>query len=301
MRYALAIDIGGTKIATGIIAETGEIIKQVAVESDTSSRENMYQSVKTAVTTVMADSPVTWDDIAGIGAGVPGKVDAENGIAVFQNNIPWQQFPVRERLLADFPVQTIILDNDVHMAAFAEWKQAHLPSEALFAYVTISTGIACAMLQHGRFLRGAGFAGEMGLLRSRDSLTGQAVTLEQTTAGPAIARNGQTQYQDPAITTKAVFDKFNQADPVATELLTQTATALAEGIYSLVALLDPHHITFGGSVATNNPDFIALVKTQMQDWLLPDHEHILQNMTISRYADRSGLVGAGLRVFDTIK
>lgn len=305
MRYSLAIDIGGTKVATGIISKNGDILKQATVKSDTSNREKMYQSVKQAIADVMADAPVGWDEIAGIGAGVPGKVDPENGIAVFQNNIPWHNFPIRERLQNDYPVQNIQLDNDVHMAAYAEWKQAGLAPDALFAYITISTGIACAMLQQGRFLRGAGFAGELGLIPSRslisDKMEKKRVTLEQATGGPAIQRVGQARYKDPNITTKDVFDRFQQKEPIATEIVAQTAEALAEGVYSLVSIIDPHHITFGGSVATNNPQFIELVKENLGDWALPDQKHILENINISQYANLSGLVGAGLRVFDTIK
>ncbi|MGP6146461.1 ROK family protein [Jeotgalibaca sp. A122] len=299
MRYALAIDIGGTKVATGIISQDGHILKQATVKSDTSNRENMYQSVKQAIADVMTDAPVSWDEIAGIGAGVPGKVDPVKGIAVYQNNIPWHNFPIRERLQNDYPVQNIQLDNDVHMAAYAEWKQAGLAPDALFAYITISTGIACAMLQQGRFLRGAGFAGELGLLPSR--CLNKRVTLEQATGGPAIQRVGQDRYQDPSITTKEVFDRFQQNEPIATEIVAQTAEALAEGVYSLVSILDPHHITFGGSVATHNPQFIELVKENLSAWALPDQRHILENINISQYANLSGLVGAGLRVFDTIK
>src|SRR5699024_3821382 len=103
-------------------------------------------------------------EIAGIGAGVPGKVDVSHGIAVFQNNSPCPTFPMKDRLQEEFPVERTTIDNDVYMATYAECKQANMDFEEMFTYVTIITGISCAMIQKGEFLRGAGFAGELGLV-----------------------------------------------------------------------------------------------------------------------------------------
>ena len=95
MKMAIGIDIGGTKIAAGIISESGELLHRTEVKSDPSDRENMFKQVVTAVDQVLVGT--SFSEIEGIGVGVPGKVDRENGIAVFQNNLPWQQFPIAAR------------------------------------------------------------------------------------------------------------------------------------------------------------------------------------------------------------
>lgn len=297
MKYAIGLDIGGTKVAAGIISEKGEIIQQTEVKSDTANSEQMYHSVKQALNHLMEESKIGWDQIEGMGAGVPGKVDIKNGIAVFQNNIPWPHFPVAERLREDFPVERFVLDNDVYMAAFSEWKKADLKPEELFTFVTISTGISSSSIQNGNFLRGAGFAGEVGQVAVASPFTQEHTTLEKAIAGPAIERVGQKEYQDDTITTKDVFEKYQQQDPIAQEIIEKAAATLAEGIHMIVTLLDPHHLTFGGSISTYNPFFIDLMKEKMDRWLLPDQRHILSEISISHYANLSGLVGAGLRVF----
>ena len=120
----------------------------------------MFGRVVEAVEQVLRKSSISIADIEGIGVGVPGKVDCENGIAVFQNNLPWSQFPISVRLQEQFGIQRITIDNDVYMAAFAEWRAAHVKGNETFVYVTISTGISCSIIHKGSFL------GEQGLLEN---------------------------------------------------------------------------------------------------------------------------------------
>ena len=82
MKKAIGIDIGGTKIAAGIISESGELLNRAEVKSDPSDRENMFKQVVTAVEQGLDGTP--FSEIEGIGVGVPGKVDRVNGIAVFR-------------------------------------------------------------------------------------------------------------------------------------------------------------------------------------------------------------------------
>ena len=88
MNYSIGLDIGGTKVAAGIISNQGKIIKQTEVKSDTTNRETMYASVKNALQELERDSDFSWNEIYGMGIGVPGKVDREKGVAVFQSNLP---------------------------------------------------------------------------------------------------------------------------------------------------------------------------------------------------------------------
>lgn len=295
--WALGIDIGGTKVAVGLIDIHGKIKDRHELPSKTESSEEMYDSVVRAVNILQEKTAFDWKEIAGIGMGIPGKVDREKGIAVFQNNIPWHNFPVVNRIKETFPVEKIVIDNDVCMAAFSEYKQANLKQNTLFSYITISTGIASSMIDNGSFIRGAGFAGELGQMPVTSPYTGEKITLEQAVSGPAIGKVGQKLYTDELISTRDVFERYQAEDSIAIEIIEKAAQTLAEGIYLIVTLLDPHYLTVGGSVITNNPFFVVLVKKYMDVWLLPDQRHILENIVISKYSNLSGLVGAGLRVF----
>jgi glucokinase len=289
MKKAIGIDIGGTKIAVGIISESGELLYRSEVKSDPSDRENMFKQVVTAVEQVLDGTSVS--EIEGIGVGVPGKVDRENGIAVFQNNLPWQQFPIAARLREQFGAKPITIDNDVYMAAFAEWKAAQGKRNETFVYVTISTGISCSIIHNGSFFRGAGFAGELGLIPVLSKEGNER--LEEVSAGPGIQKIA-------GIPTKDVFTGYLNGSQEHQSIIDEVTGHLAQGLYYISCLLDPHKMVFGGSVIVNNPFLLELIKGKLKIYQIPEQQHLLDQMSISTLAQNNGLVGAGLRVFERI-
>jgi glucokinase len=289
MKKAIGIDIGGTKIAAGIISEEGELLYRSEVKSDPSDCENMFKQVVTAVEQVLEGTSIS--EVEGIGVGVPGKVDRENGIAVFQNNLPWQQFPIADRLQEQFGAKPITIDNDVYMAAYAEWKAAQGKTNETFVYVTISTGIACSIIHHGSFFRGAGFAGELGLIPVLSKEGNER--LEKIAAGPGIQKIA-------GIPTKDVFTGYLNGSQEFQSIIDEVTGHLAQGLYSISSLIDPHKMVFGGSVIVNNPFMLELIKERLKIYQIPEQQHLLDQMSISTLAQNNGVVGAGLRVFEGI-
>ncbi len=301
MKKAIGIDIGGTKIAAGIISEAGELLKRAEVKSDSSDREKMFASVVEAVEKVFRDSDFSIADMAGIGVGVPGKVDRENGIAVFQNNLPWADFPVKARLQKQFGLERITLDNDVYTAALAEWKTAGVSNEETFVYMTISTGISCSIIHNGSFLRGAGFAGEVGLFPIFSKAAGQKLErLEVAAAGPAIEELAAKQLQVANLSTKDVFDRFFTGVEEYQPIIDEVTDNWAQGLYAISCLVDPHKLVFGGSVIANNPGLLEMIKEKLKNYQITEQQHLLENMSISTLKQDNGVVGAGLRVFEEV-
>ncbi|WP_223591931.1 ROK family protein [Neobacillus bataviensis] len=301
MKKAIGIDIGGTKIAAGIITESGELLYRAEVKSDPSDREKMFQQVIGAVEQVLEKSSFSWAEIEGIGAGVPGKVDRENGIAIFQNNLRWDHFPIVSRLQEKFFIEKVTIDNDVYMAAFAEWNFSRRTWMETFVYMTISTGISCSIIHNGTFIRGAGFAGELGLIPvlSKSAIK-KNERLEKVAAGPAIQTLAKTQLQVQHLSTKDVFTGYTTGAPEYLPIIEGVTDNLAQGIYSISCLLDPHKIVFGGSVIINNPFLLDIIKEKLKIYQLPEQQHLLGQMSISNLRQDNGVIGAGLRVFEKI-
>ncbi|MFC4802208.1 ROK family protein [Neobacillus sp. GCM10023253] len=298
MKKAIGLDIGGTKIAAGFISENGKLLKRAEVKSDPSDREHMFTRVVEAVEQVLNDSSLSLTDIEGIGVGVPGKVDRETGIAVFQNNLPWAQFPVADRLREQFGLERIEIDNDVYTAAFAEWKAAGGNKNETFVYVTISTGISCAILHQGSFFRGAGFAGEFGLIPILSKAPGLKLErLEKAAAGPAIAKLAETVLEE-IVSTKDVFERYQAGVPEYQPIIDEVTDYWAQGLYSISCLLDPHKIVFGGSVIANNPFLLEIIKEKLKSYQIPQQQHVLHRMSVSTIKQDNGIIGAGLKVFE---
>lgn len=299
MKKAIGIDIGGTKIAAGIISEYGELLYRMEVKSNTSDREKMFDGVVEALERVLAESTLSLADIDGIGVGVPGKVDRENGIAVFQNNLPWQQFPIVSRLQSRFRFERVIVDNDVYMAAFAEWKAAHVQMFETFIYMTISTGISCAIIHNGTFIRGAGFAGEIGLLPVYSMhVDKRNARLEAVASGPAIHDLADKKLRLEHLSTKDVFAEYTKGKSEYQSIIDELADSLAQGLYAVSCIVDPHKVVIGGSVMVNNPFLLELIREKLKIYQIPEQHHILAKMSVSALKQDNGVVGAGLRVFD---
>ncbi|MGE7878474.1 ROK family protein [Peribacillus muralis] len=299
MKKAIGIDIGGTKIAAGMITHSGEMLMREEVESDPTEREKMFARVLEAVEQLLKKTSFSLADIEGIGVGVPGKVDCENGIAIFQNNLPWEQFPVIARLREQFGIERISIDNDVHMAAYAEWKAGQEKRNETFVYVTISTGISCSIIQNGTFFRGAGFAGELGLIPVLSKANNKENRrLEQVAAGPAIKKLAEMELQIDQISTKEVFGGYVKGACEYLPVIEEVTDNLAQGLYAISCLLDPHKMVFGGSVIVNNPFLLKLIKEKLRSYLLHEQQHILSQMSISTLKQDNGVIGAGLRIFE---
>lgn len=299
--YALGVDIGGTKVASVIVNENGEILRRSEVASNPTDKEGMFKQVIKCIEMVLEESKVGIQEIKGIGVGIPGKVDRENGIAVYQNNLSWTGFPIVKRLRDYFAIENIVIDNDVYMAAFAEWKTSKSNKQETFVYLTISTGISCSIIHQGSFIRGNGFAGELGLLpvfamSAKDSME----RLEKTASGPAIKKLAEKSYENTELTTKEFFTKYKEDDPEAKVIMKQVVDSLAHGIYSIICLLDPHKIVIGGGVMNNHPVLLSLIKESLKQYLIPEQLHSLSRLYPSELKENSGIIGAGLKGIENI-
>lgn len=296
MKVAVGIDIGGTKVAVALINEQGEIISRLQSPSQTESAERLYEGVVQLVDKVLEANDLRIQDTYGIGVGLPGKVDEKNGIAIFQNNIPWTNFPVVKRLKETYGDVSVKVDNDVKVAAYAEYHFLNLSSTDLFGYVTVSTGIAATNIIHNTILRGEGFSGEIGFIKVPyfECLE----DLEVACSGVGIQRTGREIYEDETLTTKDIFDKWRDGEEAATRVIEETANGLASALQGMVCLLDPKAIVLGGSVSNFNPDFVQLVVEKLGELLHREQRHILEHIKGSTIKGDNGIIGAGLLVIE---
>lgn len=294
MKQAIGIDIGGTKVAIALINESGEIHHRYEMKSNVTSAEALFQSIVKGVQLVLERAGIAIDAVEGIGVGVPGKVDVDNGVAVYQNNIPWTDFPVVKRLQEAFGIERVKIDNDVKVAAYAEYRLANISPKDMFGYITISTGIACTNIVNDQILRGSGFSGEIGFLPVPSSVGLRP--LEEVAAGPGIQAYARSLYQDDTLVTKDVFDRYLQGEPKAIEAINQSAMGVAVGIFSMICLVDPKAIVLGGSVALKNPFYVERIKSILGEMVHPEQKHVLEQFKVSQLGSDNGIVGAGMLV-----
>lgn len=289
MAWALGVDIGGTKVAGGLVSAAGKCLHYTELPSIPGDGDEMFRQVMRTIRNVMLEAGVSSSDIRGIGVGVPGKVDREKGLAVMQNNLPWRNFPLADRIRGELSVP-VVLDNDVSMAAHGEWLQQGGSEKETFVYFTISTGIACCTIHRGRILRGTGFSGEIGLA----FFSPEGDRLEEKAAGPAI---GRLLGGEGPEASRAVMRRFREGDPRVLAGMEAVIDAWARSLYAIICLLDPHRLVLGGGVIHRNPFLLDEIRRRLDLLLIPEQRPSLSRLALTALGEKAGCVGAGMRVF----
>lgn len=298
----IGVDIGGTKIASIVADSVGNIVHRCELPSIKEKPEEMFQQVIRCIHQLILSADVSMQEVTSMGVGVPGKVDREKGLAVFQNNLPWRNFPIVERLKEQFPsIKNITIDNDVYMAAYAEWKAAELPENATFVYVTVSTGISCSIIHNGNFLRGNGFAGELGLLPMPGiDQTQTSTTLENIASGPGILRLARDIYNDPDLEIETLFFKYQKNEKQAVKVINQMLESLAGGLYTIACLINPHQIVCGGGVTNHQPYLVDLLNKLVDNFMILEQGRTNSLIKVSKLGEDAGVIGASRNALENV-
>jgi glucokinase len=257
----LAVDVGGTKLATAVVDAAGAVAGHVEVPTPPADAETIFGALGAAIARSLAAAGAAPAGLAGIGVGCGGPMRYPQGI-VSPLNIPgWRDFPLRARLAAAYGLPTVV-DNDAKAMALGEyWRGAGQGCRALLGMV-VSTGVGGGLVVEGRLLHGAqGNAGHVGHVIVAPSgprcACGARGCVEAIASGPSIARaaaaalrRGQAPVMAGGpLTAEAVAAAARAGDPLAGALFARAGRALGRGIASAAALVDLDRVVVGGGVS----------------------------------------------------
>jgi glucokinase len=264
-RLYAGVDVGGTKVAAGLVDANGKILSQVRVPMMShSSAEAGLESVLKAIEQVTTGSI----GLAGIGICSPGPLDPFGGVVLNPPNLPcWRNFPLAESVQKVYPV-TVRVDNDANAAALAETRWGAARSYKNVFYATIGTGIGAGIVVDGKMFHGrTGAAAEGGHVsidyQGPECGCGKPGCIEVLASGNAIARRAREKITAgaasamlsivggnvAAIRGETVGEAFLAGDPFAKELIIETIKMLALWLANMIDLLDPEVIVIGGGAA----------------------------------------------------
>ncbi len=265
-RLYVGVDVGGTKVAAGLVDASGRILSQIRVAmASHSSAEGGLKAVLAAVAQVTATS----SDIAGIGICSPGPLDPFSGVVLNPPNLPcWRNFALAESVQKVYPVP-VKVDNDANAAALAEARWGAARGHSNVFYATIGTGIGTGIVFDGKIFHGrTGAAGEGGHnsidYRGPICGCGKPGCIEVLASGNAIARRARERIAAgarsamveiaggnvDAIRGETVGKALLAGDRFAKELIVETVEMLAVWLANMIDLLDPEVIVIGGGAAT---------------------------------------------------
>lgn len=309
----IGVDVGGTKIAAGIVSGAGQIYNEVKFSTDTATPEAVLQSIGQTITRLIESAGPDLGAVRGIGLGVPGKVDPARGLGIFAANLGWQNVPVCRWLEEKLGIPCRI-ENDVRAAALGESLYGAWPGKTELVYLSLGTGIACGAVIGGQLYRGQqGMAGEIGHLPVLGDgplcRCGGRGCLEALAAGPAIAKRATAYLQDwPAsllsaalaaqgqLNAEAVFEAARREDKVARRVLDETAGYLAYALHLLTLAFDPQVIVLGGGLISSSSLLMEYIQVRLKALARQYpvfgslyHPGLVQSTTLGRQA---GILGA---------
>jgi glucokinase len=300
---AIGLDIGGTKIAAGVVLwPSGEILQRTIIPTKPArGGEAVLKDTLDLARQLYDWARGKGTEVAGIGAGVAELVDCDGNVTS-SCTIHWRDVPVQARLSEIAPAQ---VESDVRAAAVAEAMFGAGRGHRLFAYVTVGTGISSCLVQDGRPLKGA--KGNAITLSSSPLSTvcthcGAKLrpVLEEFSSGPAIARRfaqaTKAQNKECADSCEAVFRAASSGDKDATEILTSAGEALGVSLAFLVNVLDPEMVVVGGGLGMAGGLYWDAFERSCREHIFADDSRGLPIVS-ARLGTDAGLVGAAAVVF----
>jgi glucokinase len=281
--FTIGVDIGGTKVAAGLVAPSGEIRYHTRVSMAAhNGPESGLASVTQAIDQVCAKASSADGILQGIGICAPGPLDPMTGVILNPPNVPcWRNFPLADEISRKYNVP-VRVDNDANAAALAEALWGAGRGFRNIFYATLGTGIGTGIVFDGRIYHGrTGAAAEGGHVsidyRGPICACGKPGCIEVFASGPAIAKRAQAlltangtqslvlrnMANGNSVTTQMVGEAYAQGDPVATETLRETVQLLSLWLGNMIDLLEPDVIIIGGGVAAMMEPFFGEIRERL--------------------------------------
>jgi glucokinase len=304
---ACGIDVGGTKIAGGVVDPDGNVLAHSTVESPADHVEAIEDAIVALVGELRANH-----EIQAVGVGAAGYVDSSRSTVLFAPNLAWRDVNLRAELepRLDLPV---VIENDANAAAWGEFTYGAGHDVDDLLLVTVGTGVGGGLVLDGELHRGAfGVGGEVGHLRVvRDGQLcgcGKHGCLEQYASGSALVRNTRAAAAggghaadllveradgDPhKIDGPMISAAAREGDPFATDQLVSLGRWLGEGIAMLATVLDPAAVAVGGGVGEVGDLLLDPVREAFARHLSGLPHRPLAEIREATLGNRAGLIGA---------
>src|SRR5690625_4475071 len=304
MKNSIGVDIGGTKVAIGIVNETGLVKEQSIIPTDLSiSPFDMISKINVEIKNIITQAGLKQEDITGIGIGAPGPLDSKNGMILCPPNLPtWKDIPIQKWVEDEFSIP-VKLENDANAAALAEkWIGAGQKNDD-FIYMTVSTGIGSGIISDGKLLHGRkGNAGDVGHIVIDPSfgqcVCGQYGCLEWIASGTAIARQG-SEIMEQQLSTKEVFDLYFQGEPRIVQLIEKVFRVLGVACVNLTNTFDTEKIVIGGGVTQVGKVLFNSIQEYVQQYALGDQRRKTE-IVPAQLNQNAGVIGAAALCFKGI-
>jgi glucokinase len=307
MGMTLGVDIGGTKIAAGVVDEDGRILARRRVATSGRGADTVEQTVCDLVLQLRQEY-----DIEAVGIGAAGFVDETRSRVNFAPNLGWQDEPLRKAVEPVVGVP-VIIENDANAAAWGEYRFGAGTGREYMVTITVGTGIGAGIVLGGQLYRGRwGAAAEFGHLNvepgGRPCGCGNRGCWEQYASGNALVREARYLAAERRSEAETLLDlgdgtpegvqgvhvtqAARDGDPVALAAFDFVARWLGQGMADVTAILDPECFVIGGGVSEAGDVLLASTVRAFTESVSGREHRELPKIVIAKLGNAAGLVGA---------
>jgi glucokinase len=303
----LGVDVGGTKVAVGVVSGAN-VSDDVEHPTEVSSSQALMDGIETAIREVIdrAGQP------AAIGVGVPSQIEYSTGAVLTSVNIPLSGVPLRDELGRRFGVP-VFVDNDANCAALAEAQLVDHPPAQTLVMLTLGTGVGGGVVIGGKIYRGAnGLGAELGHfpIRADGPLCPGSCPnrgcVEALCSGTALERDANEAAKDRPdsplgrllaehgrVTGRDAVSAAQDGDPHALRLFERLGVDLGVAISGYVNVFEPQHLVIGGGLSRAAGLFFDRACEEAGSRALPA---LWERVTVSlaRGGADAGVIGAGV-------
>ncbi|MBQ7954964.1 MAG: ROK family glucokinase [Lachnospiraceae bacterium] len=313
-KYIFGVDIGGTTVKMGLFDMNGNVLDKWEIPTVTANDgERILPDIADSIKAKMASEDIALDEVAGVGLGAPGPVDAE-GVIYKTANLGWDtvfSIPDAMRKFIDLPV---VAGNDANVAALGEMWQGGGKGYKDMVMVTLGTGVGGGIIANGRMITGAtGAGGEIGHIHVEDNETDECGChnigcLEQYASATGVVRLARKRLEkddtpsvmrDGVLSAKLVFDSVKFGDKVAIEVAEQFGQYLGKGLAAIAGVVNPQAFVVGGGVSKAGEVLFEYIKPYYMQYAFRgcrDAEFVLATL-----GNDAGIYGAAKLVLDSVK
>ncbi len=309
--FNIGIDIGGSKIALGLVTQEGKILAQNTVPTCPEKGSGLIiDRLISEIHDLVEQAHVTIRAIHSIGIGVPGTVDLQSGHVVLAPNLYWRDIPLGPKLKTHFRNMPIYIDQDTKVTALGEYIACDDASVENLFFMTISTGIGAGIILNRKLYRGRlNAAGEIGHCvvekHGKPCSCGNKGCLEMYAKGPAIAeiagqriKDGepsslQKQVSENNLNSIHIAEAALKGDSLAQDVLLNAAEYVGYALVNVIALLNPDLVVIGGGVARSGEFFIEKIREVIQRNCYPPIKESYKIVLTTQW-EKSAIIGASL-------
>jgi glucokinase len=307
MTLAIGVDVGGTKVAAGLVDEDGQILAKLKRSTPAASPARTEQAIADVINELLAGRQV-----AAIGLGAAGFVDSARATMLFAPNLAWRDEPLKHRVEERLG-REVVVENDANASAWAEARFGAARGYRDLMLVAVGTGIGASIIIGGELYRGRwGIAGEPGHIRvvpdGRLCGCGNRGCWEQYCSGNALvaeAREFASRTPKGAmrllqlggglpegISGPEITQAASEGDPAALRCFQIVGGWLGQGLADLAAILDPACFVIGGGLSEAGDLLLDPARATFEHALTGRGHRPFAEIKVAQLGEDAGIVGA---------